>query len=83
MTTNSVLNFAVAMQERLDANAHKGGWHRCSLGYLRKRLADEMGELKRAMDAGESRERIRHEAADVANFALMIAETYTVPEGGR
>jgi hypothetical protein len=68
-----VLAFAVAMETRLRANDHKGGWGACSAAHLLSRVADEFKELKRAvgdLNGGD----ILHEAADVANFAMMVAD---------
>lgn len=83
-----VAAFALAMEERLRANDHKGGWDRDHPYALHDRLLDEAKELR-----GEIREswvtlgknpsdeavavatrRIHHEAADVANFAMMVAD---------
>ena len=80
-----VLAFARAMEERLRANDHKGGWTTAKRGYLVKRLEEEAYELSRSLvdswiylDAGEQtaehRAAVLHEAADVANFAMMIAD---------
>lgn len=73
---DSLATFAHAMEGRLRANDHKEHWSFYSVGHLRKRIADELGELKRAIDAKESPERILREAADVANFCMMVADNY-------
>ncbi len=62
--------FAGEMERQLRHNDNKTGW-----GHLRKDrllvyLAGEIGELALAA----SPEDIIHEAADVANFAMMIAD---------
>jgi NTP pyrophosphatase (non-canonical NTP hydrolase) len=72
----SVDAFAAAMNAELDANAHKGGWNECDVGYLRTRLHQEVAELCRAIDRRESSERVLSECADVANFAMMVSERY-------
>lgn len=74
-----VAAFALAMEERLRANDHKGGWEQDSAISLLGRIFEETIELKRAVagEGGDKREwatRIRREAADVANFAMMIAD---------
>jgi hypothetical protein len=73
--------FAEAMEARLVANDHKGGWEDCSIDYLIKRLRQETSELLKVAGDREARcltveeaERVRDEAADVANFAMMIAD---------
>ena len=85
-----VAAFADAMERKLRENDHKGGWRRCTRGYLLRRLATETRELRaalrrqerrlasaRPLDPGEAAalaaEALR-EAADVANFCLMLAD---------
>lgn len=66
---------AKAMEEKLLANDHKGGWESCSFGYLVTRLLEEVSELVGAVlfeGAGEFS--VRSEAADVCNIAMMIAD---------
>lgn len=90
-----VLGFALLMEAKLEANRHKGdrdGWIRCSVGdFLLPRLREEFGELCDALPEGAPAE-IAAEAADVANFAMMIADvcgglvpvakrTHHAPEG--
>lgn len=80
--------FAGPMLEKLRKNAHKGHWHNCTPGYLSRRLHEEAHEVSRALARlkkipegpashetveAAAREVIR-EAADVANFAMMIAD---------
>jgi hypothetical protein len=79
--TESVSKFGEAMVDRLTANARKGHWANCHNGYLRRRLRTETRELFALLDKAnrtgltpELRKAIVHEAADVANFAMMIAE---------
>jgi hypothetical protein len=57
------------MEMRLRANDHKGGWYDCTLQYLKKRLHEEVMELR-----SSRRDTRVEEAADVANFAMMIAD---------
>ena len=80
-----VAEFAEAMEEKLSANDHKGGWDRSSVTYLLERLRQEVDELdlaasKTCSHCGVAHEpntkRIIDEAADVANFAMMIADRY-------
>lgn len=67
-----VTRFADAMAERLDANAHKSGWGNLSVKRLLVRAEQELGELRRAIEADEPLGRIREEAADVGNFLAML-----------
>ena len=67
----SVQEFASLMEERLRDNDHKGGWEDCDVSWLLMRLIGEVGELAEQLVKGEDPEQ---ECADVANFAMMIAE---------
>lgn len=69
----SVRWFAEQMERKLKLNDHKLGWKSCRMEYLTKRLGDECGELRRAVVKNEDA-RVIDEAADVANFAMMIAD---------
>lgn len=76
------------MEAKLQRNDRKGGWRGCEPGWLLLRLVDEVGELAEAAlkvwrqrggppGSGPSEEDIRAvlaEAADVANFAMMVAD---------
>jgi hypothetical protein len=84
--------FADAMERKLQLNDHKGGWEDCSIDYLIKRLRQETTELLAVAGDRDARcltneeaERVRDEAADVANFAMMIADVcdgLEYPKGG-
>lgn len=76
MSAKLLGEFAAAMGERLDANSHKSGWWRESPRWLLNRLKQEVRELERAIKRKQPSERIRHEAADVGNFAAMVADVY-------
>lgn len=65
-----VLKFARAMEERLRANDHKGGWKSEDPTWLLGRMLEEAHELAQAVPDGA----VLHEAADVANFCLMVAD---------
>ncbi len=74
-----VLAFASLMEKKLRENDHKGGWQGEDKEYLLRRLTEEMGELERAATAFVTpsrgwRDIVGSEAADVANFAMMIAD---------
>lgn len=82
-----VAAFAQLMEQKLRENDHKGGWQHESLHYLIRRVGEEYGELHALCykDVNQllgvppvlPRERIEafgREAADVANFAMMIAD---------
>jgi hypothetical protein len=61
--------FAEQMELQLRANDHKGGWAGDSTESLLDRLDEEVAELREC-----SSKREIEEAADVANFAMMIAD---------
>jgi hypothetical protein len=64
--------FAKEMESTLKKNDHKGGWQKETMEYLFNRLKEEVDELEPAL-YDKYRKCIR-EAADVANFAMMIAD---------
>jgi len=79
-----VVWFAEYMEKTLKENDYKGGWKECGLEFLLNRLREEVFELERAIGVncphcGHKREpetwrNIVSESADVANFAMMIAD---------
>jgi NTP pyrophosphatase (non-canonical NTP hydrolase) len=86
-----VLRFAGYMERKLEANRRKGNrenWLRCDPRDLLERLRQETSELQVQMQVASAfmsepanartmAERVCEEAADVANFALMIADILT------
>ena len=70
--------FAAQMEKTLRRNDHKGGWGDEQEGELLRRLAEELAELSEAtvddslgvLDAADA---VVAEAADVANYALMVS----------
>lgn len=75
----SVLWFAEQMELALRRNDHKGGWGAMSQEVLVARCGDEVVELRQCWD-GLTGKQVRGssdiiaEAADVANFAMMVAD---------
>jgi hypothetical protein len=75
-----VLRFAHEMEKKLALNRHKGdrgGWLNDSADSLFMRLRVEVEELAKALEpdgSSASAVFITGEAADVANFAMMIAD---------
>ena len=70
-----VVAFAHAMESKLRDNDHKSGWKGCGIDWLLARLTQEVGELAEqlATDGPDDEDTIG-EAADVANFAMMVAD---------
>ncbi|MGO1303645.1 MAG: hypothetical protein ACTMKV_02550 [Sphingomonas parapaucimobilis] len=70
-----VAAFAALMEQQLRANDHKGGWKNDTSFALWSRLLQEAIELNEARATrNPDSERIGREAADVANFAMMVAD---------
>lgn len=68
-----VQKFAQEMERKLRANDHKTHWLGSETKYLSRRLTEECSELRRAIRRGNADETLA-EAADVANFAMMLAD---------
>lgn len=67
-----VARFALAMEAKLRENdGKKKHWRICTLNFLSQRLTQERRELDAAI---ETRVDVIGECADVANFAMMIAD---------
>lgn len=82
--------FQGVMWEKLHANQHKGGWQEDLPARLLERLRGELKELETALieycvldltlkdekseELRRAAEHVTKEAADVANFAMMIAD---------
>lgn len=75
----AIAKFSLIMEEKLKENDHKGQdyeWRTNSIYSLMNRLVMESGELATAINMGLPPEMVEREAADVANFVMMIADTY-------
>lgn len=87
-----VLSFAKRMEAKLSKNRHKGdreGWLKCDVQFLISALKDEVGEMEAAAWEGDADE-TANECADIANFAMMIADWFVthaelpqLPNGGQ
>ncbi len=78
-----VLAFAEAMEAKLAKNRHKGdraGWLKLTTDELWNLMRNEIVELRQAIENGNA-EDIKKEAADVANFVMMIADKASMPLG--
>jgi hypothetical protein len=67
------------MEAKLAENRHKGnrdGWIGCEATHLLIRLREEVDELERSLmyRATSGTRQVVRECADVANFAMMIAD---------
>jgi len=67
--------FVLEMKLKLDINKHKGTWKNDAINRLFDMLEDEVNELFAEITELEiSNENIIKECADIANFAMFIAE---------
>lgn len=64
-----VMKFAEAMERKLQENDYKGGWQDMWPGDLLRRIDQEWAEVKGCND-----EELLGEAADVANFLMMLCD---------
>jgi hypothetical protein len=84
-----ITQFARVMQEKLDRNAHKGGWIKYDTGgnriwdkdmvaFLKNKLLEEIDELFAEIEfpCQVVKQDLAEEAADVANISMMIADCY-------
>ena len=71
-----LVKFMVFCEEKLRENDNKSHWSGETMEHLHHRLYDEFGELKRAIKAKKPVIDIFRECADIANFAMMIADNY-------
>ena len=65
------------MAKKLLLNAHKGGWADWEIENLITGIRRELDELISAIEGGASPDRIADEAADTANFCMMVADNVT------
>lgn len=78
-TIPHVLKFAEAMEGKLAKNRHKGdreGWLKNDPWELFNRLRVEVKELDLALTHCQSPDEVLKECADIANFAMMVADSY-------
>lgn len=64
------------MAEKLLENRHKRHWSTLSVFACLNMMDHEIRELQEAIDANLDEEEVRKECADVANYALFIADNY-------
>ncbi|HEX9908628.1 MAG TPA: hypothetical protein VGB78_09240 [Thermoplasmata archaeon] len=72
-----VEEFAEAMELELMKHDDRTGWKQCKVEWLLKRLREETDELEatlRDKNPNGKITRVKEEAADVGNFAMMIAD---------
>lgn len=67
----AVQRFAQAMERKLRQNDDREGWEGCSYFYLLSMMEREVKEVRESLVDQDPKE-AQLEAADVANFAMMI-----------
>ena len=84
LVRKEVKEFAEQMEQKLQANDHKGGWRNCTVEELYARLLDEVSELQSELNFPEQdSDAIIAECADIANFAMMVADIARTRKGNR
>jgi NTP pyrophosphatase (non-canonical NTP hydrolase) len=63
--------FTNHMRGKLMRNMHKQSWRYSDIGYLRRRLDQELKELDEAIASGDEKS-ISSECGDCSNFLMMI-----------
>ncbi len=87
--------FIEMMKEQFRANSHLGDWRERTVqhpggtdepvttAYALMRLNEELRELRLAVETGQEPGVVFREAADVANFALIVADLYAIDPNWR
>lgn len=69
-----VKEFAREMEKQLSVNDYKGGWSKSLSSFLLDELISNTGKLRGAINHKDSQEVITRRAANIANFAMMLAD---------
>ncbi len=86
-----VARFRKIMLEKLRENSCKDGWQDCSWQHLCSRMRQEAWELQDEIEHAKARgtldsektiRKIGREAADIANFAMMVADNLGALKNG-
>ena len=93
----AISRFGNLMLEKLAENRDKAHWDGCDTDWLMERLTEEVTELHDAIEeyidaasnekgtvaqVAEAARAVRRECADVANFAMMIADNLEAESHG-
>jgi len=76
MIERTVNWFAEQMKSALNKHLDRPGWKKEGVFWLLGRLNEEIAELFKAIEFKETKVKVIKECADVANFAMMIADVY-------
>lgn len=77
-----VIRMARMMEFQLRRNDHRGGWHNCDRVYFLEKLEINLRDLRLNLAAG-AHEQAQRDCADLANFAMMMAETEQIKENAK
>lgn len=66
-------DFTTHMRHKLLMTRHRSHWSKAEQLFLLSRAREELDELEEALDS-ETRKSVVREAADAANFCMMIAD---------
>lgn len=69
------------MEAKLLENDKRGGWNQCTVDELRKKVLASSLELSQAVNDRNLSYSVARQAADVANYCMMLADVYK--GGGR
>lgn len=69
-----VMKFASYMENQLAVNEHKGHWHREHQEFLFREMARNVSKLYEALNTDKDKAEVTIRAANIANFAMMIAD---------
>lgn len=72
----AVRNFAYDMEQQLLMNDHKPGWKDEHVEFLYKQMILNTAKLVKAIGAESDKDEITRRCANIANFAMMIADNY-------
>lgn len=80
----SIVRFACEMEKKLERDDKRGkpDWREEDMNELLLGVADELIELCRAVSKGDPEE-VHKEAADVANYAMMVSDVFKEKVGHR
>lgn len=68
--------FSSEMRKKLKDNLHKQHWSVLPIPACMNRLRDEVKELEEAINSDLPKAEVVKECADIANFAMFIADNY-------
>jgi hypothetical protein len=78
-----IYEFAYAMNQQLIVNKHKGHWKREHWEFLNKEINRNSHSLAvELFKEDHDKDEITRRAANIANFAMMIADNYGSTKGG-